>query len=1124
MKMAKKVLSVVLAVVMALSCFAVAGSAFGPAEATKNSKIILKAAVGSSKCYVDPETVEDVVEFVDPEADKAAEVNAKVGDTVYIYVYGDTDYYVHSFFAEVFYPSIFKTPSDVYNDSLIAIDPEYDRLQELSVDVKKAIFFGNSPLIQNYTLAPNCFFSNEWFVLPDATKNNVKDSWPTDEDGNIIEGFGSGTTPSTDWNFIRFGLIVPDASKTPTKLSAGDTYTYRLPLYIPEGTPDGTYTVTVPEAAAAQKIKPTGITKIGEVATTYNKLKKIDTINSPVKTVFEYDKEGTLQNFDFSQATVTITVQSDTPTPPTPLTWDALQSAYDDAILLDEEDYTTSSWDESGIETAIANAAAELNETTGHKCETQEAIKALEDALTNAMDALDERVDTANLEAALSDSAVINKDDYVEDAKWTAFENAVKAGTELMEDAADTSADDQEIFDNAAQAIFDAITALTPALADYTEYDKAVAAANTAFTKTDWYSEGSLETLSGVMDTYGSLSRDYLKKDQDTVDAAKDAINYAVANLALLPATDAYEALKASIDAYDKLTETDYTPASWRDFAAALAEAKQFYETTPWVTQKAEDEAKYSEFIGIVEAVKVDLDEAKSDLVEAGDANYDALDGIIGDFYELNEDAYTSDSWGDVENYIDNEIDYTLNENFQDTIDKTYIPALNALIDNLVFEEFDITYDYYVGQTAMAEELADNVENSNKTTYTYEDKVVIDKANISLDGYTCESVDNTGWDAETTTGDKTVKVTFSKNEAAQHSITYNYVDEAGDPVSATTSKPATFKEDESITFTAADFTAVSSNYEFKSVNPTTIAEGTTTDVTVTVTFKLKDADYSALDDAIKAAEAKKQYQYTEESWTPFAEALADAKKVDRTLKITDQGTVDAAKDLLNAKMDALVIAVNGSVYDVDYTPVKGQLSNTFEIKVDGRAMMIQFQELSHGEGTRSYDRYNKEHVSIVSYDKDGNVVGDYSKDIAYEIWTVTTRIDGPEIGIRVKNNGSSKWETPDKAYKFTYEKVEVKADIISAELTATSGPQGGVAATVVAGPDAERVMFKMEDGSTATMYAKNATPDKDGNLVFTGKAFMNHAGLNTITIRVLADNKWTTSETTLTYTADAAKK
>ena len=156
-------------------------------------------------------------------------------------------------------------------------------------------------------------------------------------------------------------------------------------------------------------------------------------------------------------------------------------------------------------------------------------------------------------------------------------------------------------------------------------------------------------------------------------------------------------------------------------------------------------------------------------------------------------------------------------------------------------------------------------------------------------------------------------------------------------------------------------------------------------------------------------------------------------------------------------------------------------------------------------------------MTIVSYDKDGNVVDSRSRDLAYEVWTVNSNLNVGETGIRVRT--TSGWEKMDDAYKFVYQVAPTDSAVLSAELAATSGKKGAVATTIVTGPDAEYVQLKMDDGSTCTYAASKATVNEAGNLVFKGYSWANHSGENVITVRVLAANKWTDAAT-LTYTAE----
>ena len=76
------------------------------------------------------------------------------------------------------------------------------------------------------------------------------------------------------------------------------------------------------------------------------------------------------------------------------------------------------------------------------------------------------------------------------------------------------------------------------------------------------------------------------------------------------------------------------------------------------------------------------------------------------------------------------------------------------------------------------------------------------------------------------------------------------------------------------------------------------------DVNVTVSLKEKAADKTALADAIKLAEEKQESDYTQETWGPFAEALAAARLVNED-PAAKQSEVQSALDQLTAAMKAL---------------------------------------------------------------------------------------------------------------------------------------------------------------------------------------------------------------------------
>ena len=169
----------------------------------------------------------------------------------------------------------------------------------------------------------------------------------------------------------------------------------------------------------------------------------------------------------------------------------------------------------------------------------------------------------------------------------------------------------------------------------------------------------------------------------------------------------------------------------------------------------------------------------------------------------------------------------------------------------------------------------------------------------------------------------------------------------------------------------------------------------------------------------------------------------------------------------------------------------------FTVTANGRKSMIQFMEADGG--TRTYDRYHK-NVTITSYNADGEVVNDLSRDLAYEVWEIYSNMSvGNEIKVRGKVNG--KWDIG--KYKFT---IEHYNPIISMELSATSGKKGPVPATVVADEKTEKVMFKMPDNTTVTVASK--ATDENGNKIFIGKAWMNKDGLNEIRILIYRNSVW----------------
>ncbi|MBP3939402.1 MAG: hypothetical protein IK955_08330, partial [Clostridia bacterium] len=221
---------------------------------------------------------------------------------------------------------------------------------------------------------------------------------------------------------------------------------------------------------------------------------------------------------------------------------------------------------------------------------------------------------------------------------------------------------------------------------------------------------------------------------------------------------------------------------------------------------------------------------------------------------------------------------------------------------------------------------------------------------------------------------------------------------------------------------------------------------------------------------------------------------------------------------LNTALDNLKAKeVVSSISTINWTPSE-DTHNTFSVAVTGRMSMIQFIEMDGG--TRTYDRYNK-NVTIVSYNAAGEEVNSLSRDVAYEVWTINTNLIGPDVKARAKylEGTSYKWET--ETYNFTVETLAptFDADVRSITPAATAGKKGAVATTVVVGPDAEGVRFVMDNGTTTTYYAEKATVLDNGDLSFTGNAWANNEGLNTIIVKVKVNGAWVEAGT-VEYTVE----
>lgn len=324
-----------------------------------------------------------------------------------------------------------------------------------------------------------------------------------------------------------------------------------------------------------------------------------------------------------------------------------------------------------------ADAAAEALLNAGGY--TQAEVDAAAIAIENALAALVYvGADFTNLKAAIDDAATLNSSWYTS-ASWATFAAAVAAGEAAYDNAEDYTVEDQGYIDQLTANIVAAKAALVEADADYTAVTNAKAAAN-ALTQSD-YTTASWTALQAAM---SDVIYDLKVKDQALVDDMAKAITDAIG--ALVYADADYGFLETQIGLAEKLTETDYTVASWAALQAkidAVVYGLKIDEQTR-VDQMADD-----------------IYRARRALVLAPAADYSEVNDTIDAFEALDLSLYTDASVAAVDAEID-KVDWTLNENFQTTVD-AFAAAIKAAVEALELKPVVDPIDYSDLEAAIAE-------------------------------------------------------------------------------------------------------------------------------------------------------------------------------------------------------------------------------------------------------------------------------------------------------------------------------------------------------------------------------------------------------------------------------------
>mgnify|MGYP002673282178 FL=1 len=767
-----------------------------------------------------------------------------------------------------------------------------------------------------------------------------------------------------------------------------------------------------------------------------------------------------------------------------------------------EDYYTADTW--AAYQTVLAEAQA-MVDAGDLKEDQQSQISAEVDKLIDAKAAL--KVVDADYTAVDAALAKIPSDDdlaaYYTTDSATAVIAAIKAIVRGYNKTRQPDVDKMAADIETALANLKLIAADTTALKAAIDEAKGV---NSAL-----YTADSYNAMKDELDKAEALyaKTDLTKKDnQAEVDAQTKALNDAIK--ALVPAGADYTKLNNAIKAFEALTESDWTAASW-------ATAKAKYDAAKEASKKVYTVDKQAELDAIADA----LTEAIDKLVPAP-ADFTALDDIVKkiNVYLTSWTKYLTDDYKTKANAAvesANAADFrALTKNDQATVDaKT--AEITALYENPEFLAWDYTKineakaafaaidrskytdDSLAAVEALFAEVGDDwkqdprkPEGAQQSTYASQMLIqsrVLKWETLLVEKPVEEKADYTALDAAI----KTAEDLIAKG-------TGNYTDDSVKVLQDALAEGKALSRD----LLASEQATV---------------DAATAKINAAMPLTEKDANYTALDAAIALAKTKNADAYTEASYKAMTDKLAAAEAVARDLKISSQATIDKAANELNAAISALAlkpVETKGAIQSVEWTPSTSSL-NTFYVKVnhvDGTyPCKIQFIDVDGN--TRTITRRSTA-ASIKTYDANGNECHELSREAAYDVWAITVRLAvGSEVKAIAKYDYT--WENMDNAYKFTVSLVEPTLDTTVYSITpaATTGKVGRIAVKVETGMDIQGVRTVMSTGATLTQKAYTV---ENGHKVFNAQASCYLDGANVIKVQVKYGNEWHDADS-FTYTA-----
>ena len=657
------------------------------------------------------------------------------------------------------------------------------------------------------------------------------------------------------------------------------------------------------------------------------------------------------------------------------------------SVPADLSTYTTST--ASAVSTALANA-----ESVKASATTQGELDNAATALNNAVTALEAKANFNNLDSALDEAKDIVNKGYTAET-WARLQNAIAVAEAFDRD--ETGVSQQPAVTAAAEEIIDAIEGLDKEVVlDYTAWNAAVAKIPANLEGYTPASVSAYEADKAAADA--AFAAAVLAKDQTALDKAAADLEAAIA---LLTAVADKDALKAAIDDTPEYAADMYS--NWDAYAAALEAANTVY-----ADPNASADAVANATSALVNA-KGALTVAPADYT----AVEDAKDSVPADL-----SAYTADS----------------------------AKAVNDAVAAVVYGKLKTEQE---AVNAMAKAIVDAVEALEKLAdYTaVEDAIDAIPADLSI--YTDETVK--------AVKDAVAAVVYGLG-ATQQDVVNGY---------------------------AADInTAVGNLVE-------------------------KDADYSAVTEALGKVKALNRALYTEASLADVDYAVS---QVVEGKKISEQEAVNAMAAAINEALGNLKLKpTEGYVQETTSSTDVPYGMNTFSVKVEGRPNKIRFVVADNTDLTITFSREAARAVgSIVSYNANGEVVNDLSREIAYEIWTIDSTMQAGTYYVQAKDNDG--WEALDLAYifEFKYSTDDKAVNSIEAVESNTAATGEKVYLTVKTGADVLKVRT-VSNGVVAT-FADRTVEDGVATFEVYAKAYI--TGDNTVSFQIKTADGWETIDDT----------